>query len=97
MAAVDYLRDQGLSVRRVGMRVVIGPKAMITDDVRKYVKTHRLALLAELAANDGVERRCAWTVLVPGYRPFTMIGEPITHAEALADAGARWPGAEVQP
>ncbi|WP_158890646.1 MULTISPECIES: hypothetical protein [unclassified Pseudomonas] len=97
MAAVDYLRDQGLSVRRVGMRVVIGPKAMITDDVRKYVKTHRLALLAELAANDGVERRCAWTVLVPGYRPFTMIGEPITHAEALADASARWPGAEVRP
>lgn len=97
MAAVDYLRDQGLSVRRVGMRVVIGPKAKITDDVRKYVKTHRLSLLAELAANDGVERRCAWTVLVPGYRPFTMIGEPITHTEALADAGARWPGAEVRP
>jgi len=96
MAAVDYLRNQGLSVRRVGMRVVIGPKAKITDDIRRYVKAHRLTLLAELAANDGIERRCAWTVKIPGYRPFTMISEPITHTEALYDARSRWPAADIE-
>lgn len=97
MAAVDFLRDQGLSVRRRGMRVVVGPKALITDDIRRYVKAHRLALLAELAANDGIERRCNWTVLVTGRRPFTMISEPITRDEALADVRVRWPGSEVGP
>lgn len=97
MAAVDYLREQGLNVRKVGMRVVLGPRALVTDDILKYVKRYRLALLAELAANDGMERRCAWTVLVPGYRPFTMISAPVTEAEALYDAQARWPNATLSP
>lgn len=73
------------------------PASKLTDDVRKYMKAHRLALLAELAANDGLERRCNWTVLVPGCRPFTMISEPITRDEALADVRVRWPGAKVGP
>lgn len=95
MAAVDYLREQGLSVRKRGMRVVIGPKALITSDIRDYVKAHRLSLLAELVANDGQERRCNWSVLLPGQRPFTMISEPITRDEALADVRCRWPDADV--
>lgn len=97
MAALDYLLQLGFTAKKQGMRVRISPASKLTDDVRKYVKTHRLALLAELAANDGVERRCNWAVLVPGCRPFTMISEPITRAEALADVRARWPGAEVGP
>ncbi len=97
MAAIDFLRDQGFTVRRVGMRVVVGPKGRITDDVRKYVKAHRLELLAELAANDGQERRCHWQITQGGKPLCTMIGEPMTHSEALEAARWRWPGAEVSP
>lgn len=95
MAAVDYLREQGLSVRKRGMRVVIGPKSLITSDIRDYVKAHRLSLLAELVANDGQERRCNWSVLLPGHRAFTMISEPITREEALAYVRCRWADAEI--
>lgn len=94
--AIDYLAQFGLSTRKKGNRVVVSPKALVTEDLQKYIRAHRLELLAELAANDGVQRRCAWTVLVAGYRPFTMISEPITYDEALADIQSRWPGATIQ-
>ncbi|WP_337157955.1 hypothetical protein [Pseudomonas putida] len=97
MAALDYLLERGFTARKHGMRVRVSPASKLTDDIRKYVKTHRLALLAELVANDGLERRCNWTVLMPGCHPFTMIGEPITRDEALAEIHVRWPGAEVGP
>lgn len=73
------------------------PASKLTDDVRKYVKAHRLELLAELAANDGIERRAHWRVCLPDCRPFVMVGEPCTHAEALAHAQGIWPDAEVGP
>ncbi|MDQ3201200.1 MAG: hypothetical protein M3Q94_03375 [Pseudomonadota bacterium] len=95
MAALDFLIDRGLSAKRVGMRVRISPRVKVTDEVSRYVKQNRLTLLAELTADDGVERRCAWTALVPGYQPFTMIGEPVTRAEALADVRGRWPDGDV--
>jgi len=94
-AAVDYLRRHGLSATRRGNRVFVTPKSGITEDVRQYVRAHRLELLAELAANDGAERRCYWQVSVPGHRPFRMTGEPMTHTEALACAKRIWPDAEV--
>lgn len=97
MTAIDFLRDHGLNVRKIGARIILGPKDRITEDVRKYVRRYRLALLAELAANDGIERRCSWTVVVPGYRPFTMISPPVTHAEALYDVQSRWPAAQLAP
>ncbi|MEZ1791746.1 hypothetical protein QVM21_21995 [Pseudomonas aeruginosa] len=97
MAAIDFLRDQGFTVRKVGARVVVGPRGKITDDIRSYVKRYRLALLAELAANDGIERRAHWRVCLPDCRPFVMVGEPCTHAEALAHAQGIWPDAEVEP
>ncbi|HBP6770496.1 TPA: hypothetical protein L6A97_08265 [Pseudomonas aeruginosa] len=97
MTVLSHLHDQGLNVRKIGARIILGPKALITDDIRKYVRRYRLALLAELAANDGIERRCSWTVLVPGYRPFTMISPPITRAEALDDVQSRWADAQLAP
>ena len=96
MAALDYLIDRGLSAKRVGMRVRISPRVKVTEEVSRYVKQNRLTLLAELTADDGLERRCAWTVLVPGYPPFTMAGEPVTRAEALADVRGRWPDADLK-
>lgn len=94
-AAVDFLRRHGLSATRRGNRVFVTPKSGITEDVRRYVRAHRLELLAELAANDGAERRRYWEVTVPGYRPFRMTGEPTTHAEALANAHRIWPDANI--
>ena len=97
MAALDFLIDRGLSAKRTGTRIRISPRVKVTDEVSRFVKLNRLALLAELDSGDGVERGCAWTVLVPGYKPFPMISpEPITRAEALADIRGRWPDAEVK-
>lgn len=96
MAAIDYLKERGFVARKVGMRVSVSPASKLTPDVRQYIKSHRLELLAELAANDGQERRCHWQVTLNGKPLCTMVGEPITHAEALAEIRWRWPGAEIQ-
>lgn len=41
-------------------------------------------------------KRSAWTVLVPGEKPFTMAGgEPMTRDEALAAARIIWPDAQI--
>lgn len=37
-----------------------------------------------------------WWVKLPGRKPFTMGGEPMTYAEALAAARLIWPLAEVE-
>lgn len=95
-AAVDFLLRHGLSATRRGNRVFVTPKSGITDDVRQYVRAHRLELLAELAANDGQERRSNWQVLRDGKPLCTMIGEPMTCAEALEAARWRWPDVEVE-
>ena len=95
MAALDFLIERGLSAKRVGMRVRISPRVKVTDEVSRYVKQNRLTLLAELTADDGIERRCAWKVVIPGYPPFTMMSEPITRDEALSDVRGRWPDGDV--
>lgn len=96
MAAIDYLTQRGFAARKVGMRVRVSPASKLTDDVRKYVKTHRLELLAELAADDGQERRCHWRITRDGSPLCVMIGEPMTRAEALDEARWRWPDVEVE-
>lgn len=96
-AAIDFLTARGFSARVSGKRLVVSPASRLTDDVRKYVKAHRLELLAELAANDGLERRSHWQITLGGKPLCTMIGEPITQAEALEAARWRWPDAEVAP
>ncbi|SFQ82785.1 hypothetical protein SAMN05216578_105103 [Halopseudomonas formosensis] len=96
MNAVAYLKRHGLAVRLSGKRVRVSPASRLTDDMRRYIKAHRLELIAELASGDGLARRCNWTVIVPGYPPFTMIGNPMTHAEAQAAARARWEQATVK-
>lgn len=97
MAALDFLTDRGLTAKRTGMRIRISPRVKVDDEVSRFVKLNRLTLLAELDSGDGIERRCAWTVIVPGYPPFPMISpEPITHIEALADVCGRWPNADLK-
>lgn len=96
-AAIDYLTERGLSVRKRGSRVVISPKSLLTDDIRKYVLSHRLELLAELSANDGIARSLHWRVTRNGKPLCTMIGEPMTRDEALAEVRCRWPDADLSP
>lgn len=94
-AAIDFLREHGLSAKVAGKRLVVSPASRITPDVRKYLKAHRLELLAELAANDGLERRSHWRITRNGEPLCTMIGEPMTHAEALEAARWRWPDSYI--
>ncbi|MFV3386924.1 hypothetical protein ACNFCJ_16120 [Pseudomonas sp. NY15364] len=95
MAAIDYLTEKGFSAKVSGKHLVVSPASRLTDDVRKYIKAHRLELLAELAANDGQERRSHWQITRGGNPLCVMITEPITHAEALDAARWRWPDVEV--
>lgn len=94
-AAIDFLHDHGLSAKVNGKRLVVSPASRLTPDVRQYIKAHRLELLAELAANDGQERRSHWQIVLTGKPICIMIGEPMTETEALEAARWRWPGAEV--
>lgn len=95
MAAIDYLAEKGFSAKVSGKRLVVSPASRLTDDVRKYIKAHRLELLAELAANDGQERRSNWRITRAGKPLCTLIGEPMTYPEALEAARWRWPDVEV--
>lgn len=95
MNAIDYLRHQGLAVRLKGTRVSVSPASRLTAATRRYIKAHRLEIIAELASADGLARRCHWRVAAPGYSPFSMISQPITHTEAQKAAEWRWPGAIV--
>ena len=94
-AAIDYLTLRGLSARKKGNRVVISPRAFVTDEVQKYVRAHRLELLAELSANDGIARSLHWLVVRDGKPLCTMIGEPMTRTEALEVVRWRWPDADL--
>lgn len=93
--AIDYLAQFGLSARKKGNRVIVSPRALVTDDLQKYIRAHRLELLAELAANDGIARKSHWQVRLSSGETFTMVGEPCTHEEAMAVVLAIWPHAEV--
>lgn len=92
---IEYLAQHGLSTRQKGNRVVVSPRSLVTDDLQKYIRAHRLELLAELAANDGIERRCHWRVMRDGQPLCTMIGAPITRAKALNAVRWRWPDADL--
>jgi hypothetical protein len=96
MRVIDYLHDRGFSAKVVGNRLSVSPSSRLTQEERRYIKLHRLELMVEVAANDGEARRNHWTVVVTGYRPFTMIGEPMTHAEALVEARMLWPNSKVE-
>ncbi|EJN17929.1 hypothetical protein PMI36_05346 [Pseudomonas sp. GM79] len=96
MGVIDYLHDRGFSAQVVGNRLSVSPSSRLTQEERRYIKLHRLELMVEVVANDGEARRSHWIVHVTGYSPFTMIGEPMTHAEALVEARARWPNAKVE-
>ncbi|WP_085717650.1 hypothetical protein [Pseudomonas sp. B28(2017)] len=96
MKVIDYLLDRGFSAKVVGNRLSVSPSSRLTQELRRYIKLHRLELMAEVAANDGEARRSHWAVFVAGYNPYTMIGEPMTHTEALVEARSRWPDAKVE-
>lgn len=97
MQALQYLRERGLQVTLNGGRVHVAPRQHITDQDRQFIKLHRLALLAELASNDGIERRMHWQVFIEGKPICVICGGAMTKDEALKSARLRWPTAEVGP
>ena len=40
--------------------------------------------------------KTCWVVTVPGYRPFRLIGSPMSYAEAVRSTRLIWPLAEVE-
>lgn len=66
MAAIDYLTERGFSTKLAGMRIRVSPALQLTDDVRQFIKSHRLALLAELGANDQGEQHPQWRMIQGG-------------------------------
>jgi hypothetical protein len=97
MAALDYLKQRGLSARQIGNKLSVFPKDKITSNDRQYIQLHRMELLAELAANDGIEQRGHWQVYLNGKYICSIAGGPMTQQQALNAARFRWPDAEVQP
>lgn len=95
MTALAYLTARGFSARVSGKRLVVSPASRLTQDVRNYIKNHRLELLAELSANDGQERRSNWRVNRGGKVICMMIGDPMTRTEALDAARWHWPDANI--
>jgi hypothetical protein len=96
MAALAHLTSLGFAAKLSGKRVRVSPASKLNDQVRAYIKKHRLELLAELASNDGIERRCHWQVLRDQKPLCTMIGEPMTRSEALEIVRWRWPDGDVE-
>lgn len=94
-STINYLTAFGLSVRKQGDRVIVSPRALVTKELQQHIQARRRELLAELAANDGVERRCHWQVKRGARVICTMVGEPVTRNEALFEVRWRWPDAEV--
>lgn len=94
--AIDYLRQNGLSARVKGDRLIVSPAGKLTPTIRQYIKAHRLELIAEVAANDGLARSSHWRIIRDGKAMCTMIGPPITYQEALAAAQWRWSDATVE-
>ncbi|MCU5785935.1 hypothetical protein [Alloalcanivorax marinus] len=95
MAAIDYLRDHGLSAYIRDDRVMVAPASRLTDDLRTWIREHKRDLLAELAANDCPARQW-WLVRMPDGR-FCRLLTPAgsTREQALDAATSRWPGAVV--
>lgn len=95
MTAIDYLKDRGFELQLANSRVWVSPSSRITESDRQYIMLHRLELIEELAAGDGVERRMSWKVARNGKPIATIAGMPITKQEALLSAQFRWPDADV--
>lgn len=93
--SVNFLHQYGLTARANGEHIVVSPASRLTDDVRQYVRAHRLELLAELAANDRQERRSAWHITREGKLLCMLIGESMTYTEALDIARWHWRDVEV--
>jgi hypothetical protein len=102
MAALEYLLRTGLVVELEGERLRVTPAKWITDNHRQYLRAHRAELVAELSAeNDPPSptttepRRNVWRVTLRGKFLCMVIGESMTHIEALEAARWHWPDADV--
>jgi hypothetical protein len=81
------LRDAGLTVAADGDMLIIGPRELLTDELRATIREHKHALLAELP-------RYRWLVTGPDVPPLEVCCLPeLTEAEMRG----RYPGATMEP
>lgn len=45
---IDFLTQSGLTIETEGGNLVVRPKELITDEVRAFIRTHKVEILAEL-------------------------------------------------
>lgn len=48
MAALDHLRDRGLTAERDGDRLLVSPASGLTDDDRQFIRDHKRELIIEV-------------------------------------------------
>lgn len=94
MGAIDSLRERGFDAKVKGSRLIVSPATKLTQNVRQFIKLHRLELIAEVSVNDGATRRTNWPINLRG-KSITMLGAPMIHGEALAAARRLWPDADI--
>jgi TubC N-terminal docking domain len=89
MSAINLLsrlRDAGLKVAANGDALVIGPRDLLTDELRAAIRSHKCELLAELP-------RYRWRIVeVSGEAKEVCCLPEMTAAEVLA----RYSGAQVR-
>ena len=90
----SFSRFLSMSASRSAPPPPPAPSSKLTQDVRQFIKLHRLELIAEVSANDGTTRRSNWQINLEG-KLITMIGAPMTYDEALAAAHWRWPESNI--
>ncbi|SFB31795.1 hypothetical protein [Azotobacter beijerinckii] len=66
-----------------------------TESLQATTATPAAPTPAPAAERPAEARRNAWTITRGGKPICTMVGEPSTHAEALAEARWRWPDADI--
>jgi hypothetical protein len=81
------LRDAGLRVAADGDALNVGPRELLTDELRAAIRAHKRDLLAELP-------RYRWLVIEPGGDAREIVCLPEQSARELAPC---YPGARLLP
>jgi hypothetical protein len=87
MAAIDYLKQHGLTVEAPAPdRLRVSPADRITDPIRAWIRAHKQELLTELAANQPPPmpgRPHLWLAVIDGKRTTIVDPDHCDHAEQL--------------
>lgn len=95
---LEQVAAEGLTLALRNNRLFWKADHQPSPELLAELKHHKLAIIEALSAANDHEALCtSWRIEVSGYRPFIMISEPITEADALNVARWHWPDADVMP